>query len=137
MGVEPLAALAVDLFLDEGKRFGRPGDLADLVVRDLVHRRLGQLVGCVDTHPSWRGVRLNERVPSAPALEVVGDNEDEKVVELCERFFETYTHRRRNPAAELVRLNDGEVFTPDQYRAFEKAQVDSAGDILSIICDYT
>jgi len=71
------------------------------------------------------------------ALEVVGDNEDEKIVELCERFFETYTHRRRNPAAELVRLQDGKVFTPEQYRAFEKEQVESAGDILSIICEYT
>ena len=70
------------------------------------------------------------------AMKFAESHEDEKILELCERFFATYTHQRRNPAAELIRLNDGKVFTPTQYRDFERAQVDSAGDILQIICEY-
>jgi len=58
-------------------------------------------------------------------------------VELCERFFTSYTHRRRNPGSELVKINDGKVFTPQQYRDFEKREVDSVGHLLQIICEYT
>ncbi|MDJ0835791.1 MAG: glutamate-cysteine ligase family protein [Acidobacteriota bacterium] len=70
------------------------------------------------------------------AMDVAAREQDAKVAELCERFFATYTYNKRNPGAELVRLNDGNLFTPEQYRDFEKAQVQSAGDILSIICEY-
>lgn len=66
----------------------------------------------------------------------IDNGEDGRVLTLCDRFYEHYTHQRRNPAAELVRLNDGKVFTPTQYRAFEAEQLDQAGDVLDIICDY-
>lgn len=70
------------------------------------------------------------------AVKVTAQEEDAQIAQLCERFFETYTAKRRNPAAELVRLNDGELFTPQQYRNFERTQVESAEDILQLICNF-
>jgi len=70
------------------------------------------------------------------ALDIAAGAMEDNVVALCERFFATYTHQRRNPAAELIRLNDGKIFSPEQYRDFERAQVDSAGELLQIICEY-
>ena len=79
---------------------------------------------------------LSKRIFSL-ALDAGAKTEDAKVMELCERFYKTYTHHRRNPAAELVRLNGGRVFTAAQYRDFERAQVENAGDILDFICEYS
>ena len=71
------------------------------------------------------------------AIKAAAETQDEKVAELCERFFRHYTSRNCTPAGELLKLNDGKVFTATQYRDFEKAQVQSVGDILSIICEYS
>ncbi|CAM2006139.1 glutamate-cysteine ligase family protein [Acanthopleuribacter pedis] len=63
-------------------------------------------------------------------------SEDRSLVALAEKFYENYTHRGLNPAAELLQLNDGKVFTPEQYRNFEKKQVDHAGELLETICEF-
>ena len=67
---------------------------------------------------------------SAPA------GEEPNILALCERFYERYTGRERTPACELIELNGGSLFTPVQYRDFEKSQVDMAGDIIHMICEY-
>ena len=64
------------------------------------------------------------------------DNNDERVLELSDRFFDLYTSRRRNPARDLIDLNDGALFTPQQYRDFERRQMDLAGDLIHTICDH-
>ncbi len=69
------------------------------------------------------------------ALDHAG-TEDKSLVALAEKFYERYTHRRLNPAAELLQLNGGEVFTPEQYRMFERKQIECAGELLETICDY-
>lgn len=61
---------------------------------------------------------------------------EDMVVQLCERFFQHYTYRNRSPANDLIDLNNGEVFTPAQYRDFEQGQIDAAGSLLEMICEY-
>lgn len=60
-----------------------------------------------------------------------------RVAVLCERFFNTFTARHRTPAHGLLELNGGNLFTPEQYRNAERAQVESAADLLDVICEYT
>lgn len=71
------------------------------------------------------------------AMQTAAASEDPKVMALCECFYKRYTFAGKNPASELIQLNDGELFSPRQYRDYEKSQVDAAGDLLSIICEYT
>ena len=113
---------ATEMVIDEMERYRTtlPGMLEVAAIKGMDEPEIADLA-----------IRIFER-----ALSAASNDQDSRVVELCERFFKTYTHNRRNPAAELVRLNDGKVFTPAQYRDFERAQVQSAGDILSIICEY-
>lgn len=70
------------------------------------------------------------------ALKAAPENESHLVLELAERFFKAYTHHNRTPASELLSLNQGEVFTPAQYRAFEAEQLEKAGDLIQTICEY-
>ncbi len=65
------------------------------------------------------------------------EGEEPNILELCERFFHLYSSRNRTPAHDLTELNDGALFTPAQYRDFEKGQIDAAGDLLDIICEYS
>lgn len=70
-------------------------------------------------------------------LDAASKIESSAITQLCERFFELYTHKNRNPASDLIELNNGDVFTPRQYRDWEKSQVDAAGHLLDMICEYT
>jgi len=69
-------------------------------------------------------------------LNSAANSEADGVVQLCERFYQHYTYRNRSPANDLIDLNDGKVFTPNQYRDFEKGQIDAAGSLLDMICEY-
>ena len=71
------------------------------------------------------------------ALEAAGQIESEPVVGLCEAFLNHYTRRNRNPASDLLDLNNGQVFTPAQYREWEARQVEAAGNLLETICEYS
>ncbi|CAM2068786.1 Glutamate--cysteine ligase [Sulfidibacter corallicola] len=77
---------------------------------------------------------LSKRIFQLALTQANGD--EAPLAALAERFFEKYTYRGLNPAAELLKLNDGAVFSPEQYRSFEKKQVDRAGDLLQTICEY-
>lgn len=70
------------------------------------------------------------------AMKTTPSEQPDSVSALCERFFERYTYHQRMPASDLLSLNNGNVFTPEQYRAFEKEQLESVGDILQTICEY-
>lgn len=70
-------------------------------------------------------------------LSVHPGNQSQRVMALAERFFNTYTSQRQTPAHVLLQLNDGKLFTPEQYRAFERSQVEAAADVLDVICEYT
>ncbi len=71
------------------------------------------------------------------ALEEAQDKQEEAVLALAEAFYRRYTSQRRNPACDLIQLNDGDLFTPRQYRDFERRQLDEVGELLNIICEYT
>jgi len=78
----------------------------------------------------WAKKVFELAIHSSPA------DQPDSVTLLCERFYQRYTHQRRMPASDLLQLNNGKVFTPTQYRDFEKRQLDSVGDILQVICEY-
>ena len=61
------------------------GPLGQLVSADLTRRGVARLVGCVDSDASWRGVRLDQRIPGAPALEVAAELSavDGEAVDAC------------------------------------------------------
>jgi 4-hydroxy-tetrahydrodipicolinate reductase len=61
------------------------GPLGQLISSDLTRRGLGRLVACVDSDASWRGVRLDQRVPGAPALNVAAElsGVDWETVDAC------------------------------------------------------
>jgi glutamate--cysteine ligase len=63
--------------------------------------------------------------------------QSDRVIALAERFFNSYTSLKQTPAHSLLKLNDGKLFTPDQYRSFERTQVEAAADVLQVICEYT
>ena len=71
------------------------------------------------------------------ALDTAAPHEQPTVLELCDRFYRQYTAENHTPAGELLRLNDGNLFTAAQYRDFEKAQLANAGDVLDMICEYS
>lgn len=73
----------------------------------------------------------------ALAMDAAEKAELPTVLALCEQFYQHYTSKNRNPAHDLLDLNEGRLFTPAQYRDFEKRQVDRAGEILDIICEYS
>lgn len=70
-------------------------------------------------------------------LSVHPPQQSARVRALAERFFSNYTANSHTPAHALLKLNDGNLFTPEQYRAFERGQVASAADVLDVICEYT
>jgi len=71
------------------------------------------------------------------ALAEAERHEPEAIAGLAEAFYRRYTSLGRNPAADLIDLNGGALFTPAQYRDFERRQVAEAGEFLQIICEYT
>ena len=97
--------------------------------------------------PEWQKVAAEKGVTDAEtaqwaqrifelAIQAAPSDQHDSVTLLCERFYQRYTHQGRMPASDLLALNDGQVFTPAQYRDFEKGQLDSVGDILQVICEY-
>ncbi len=49
---------------------------------------------------------------------------DDKLVAYCDRFYQHYTAKSRNPADDLLELNDHSVFSARQYLDFESSLFD-------------
>ncbi|MBU2510859.1 hypothetical protein KJ966_05960 [bacterium] len=53
------------------------------------------------------------------ALKTGNPTSDQRLAEYMERFYVNYTRKSRNPADELLELNNGSVFTSEQYLDYE------------------
>jgi len=53
------------------------------------------------------------------AMDAASRSESQPIMEICESFFRDYTYRNRCPADDLIELNDGRVFSPQQYLDYE------------------
>lgn len=60
----------------------------------------------------------------AAALKVASSKEDERLVGLFEHYMRELTLKGRCPADELMELNSGRLFTPQQYRDYESRKAD-------------
>jgi glutamate--cysteine ligase len=49
---------------------------------------------------------------------------DSELLAYCERFYRHYTHRLRNPADDLFEINNGAIFTAEQYTSYESRLFD-------------
>jgi hypothetical protein len=54
------------------------------------------------------------------ALNVRNYHVDGELLEYCERFHRHFTSQSKNPADELLGINNGLIFAAEQYRSYEK-----------------